>query len=384
MLSVPIGSAMDILLSKLSDNLLSLAGIAVIVLVGSVTIFNEQNSDTWLFVIGFSVAIPLLFILFLGASADARQRLFFMLQGMAMAALYFLVSDSFIAILSIVWIVQAAEIFTVRNTLILLVASVSLHIISQIYHSNGENIGRSLINTAAYALFQLFAFSAIQRAQRERELREQAAGLNRELLATRELLSQSAAQSERVRIARDLHDILGHHMTALILNLEVAKHKSEGDAHDKVQQSLSLAKLLLGDIRSAVSELRQDDNINLEQSITKLTDGVPNIQFKLDFASAAEVKSIRLAETLLRCTQESITNVIRHSQATQCSIRLSTHGDLCLLKVEDNGNSENEFTKGNGIKGMTERVQALDGQLVCKQSTSGFSVNVALPLERNQ
>jgi len=152
-----------------------------------------------------------------------------------------------------------------------------------------------LISSASFSLFQVFAFSASQRAIGERKLREETAALNRELLATRELLSQSAAQDERVRIARNLHDILGHHMTALILNLEVADHKTVGDANDKVQQSLSIAKLLLGDIRTPVSELRQDDNIDLEQSITKLTRGIPNIKFKLEFYSAPEFKSVMLA-----------------------------------------------------------------------------------------
>jgi two-component system sensor histidine kinase DesK len=183
--------------------------------------------------------------------------------------------------------------------------------VSQLIHPGDQNLAGVLVSSTSFALFQVFAFSASQRAISERRLREETATLNRELLSTRELLSQSAAQGERVRIARDLHDILGHHMTALILNLEVANLKTEGDANDKVQQSLSLAKLLLGDIRTAVSELRHDGNINLEQSIAKLTDDIPDIEFKLDFSAAPEVKSLNLAEALLRCAQESITNVLR-------------------------------------------------------------------------
>lgn len=376
---------MKLSLSIFTENLLNLAGIAVIVLVSSVTISNEQNNDAWLFIIGLATAVPLLFILFLGASTHSSQRLFFILQAAAIAALYFLVSDTIVAILSIVWIVQAAEIFSTKKTLVLLAASASLHVVSQIYHFNGESIVNALINSASFALFQVFAFSASQRANSERKLREETAALNRELLATRELLSQSAAQSERVRISRDLHDILGHHMTALILNLEVANHKTEGDAKDKVQQSLSLAKLLLGDIRTAVSEIRQDGNIDLEQSITKLTSGIPDIEFKLDFSSAHQIKSVGLAEAILRCTQESITNVLRHSQATQCLITLSTHGDSCLLKIEDNGinaSRKGAFTAGNGITGMTERIRALDGKLNCTQTAAGFSVSVELPLDR--
>jgi two-component system sensor histidine kinase DesK len=372
---------MEFSLTKLTENLLNLAGIAVIILVSSVAILNEQNSDYWLLIIALSVAVPLLYILFLGASEHSSQRRLFILQGAAIAALFFLVRNAFTAILSIVWIVQASEIFSTKKTLLLLVASATLYTFSQLIRLDDQNLTEVLVGSASFALFQVFAFSASQRAISERKLREETATLNRELLATRELLSQSAAQGERVRISRDLHDILGHHMTALILNLEVANHKTEGDANDKVQQSLSLAKLLLGDIRTAVSELRHDDNINLEQSIAKLTDDIPDIEFKLDFSAAPEVKSLNLAEALLRCTQESITNVLRHSKATQCSIRLSTQVDSCLLRIEDNGSEVRQFTAGNGITGMTERIEELGGQLTCKQSTSGFSVSVELPLE---
>jgi two-component system sensor histidine kinase DesK len=372
---------MEFSLTKLTENLRNLAGIAVIILVSSVAILNEQNSDYWLLIIALSVAVPLLYILFLGASEHSSQRRLFILQGAAIAALFFLVRNAFTAILSIVWIVQASEIFSTKKTLLLLVASATLYTFSQLIRLDDQNLTEVLVGSASFALFQVFAFSASQRAISERKLREETATLNRELLATRELLSQSAAQGERVRISRDLHDILGHHMTALILNLEVANHKTEGDANDKVQQSLSLAKLLLGDIRTAVSELRHDDNINLEQSIAKLTDDIPDIEFKLDFSAAPEVKSLNLAEALLRCTQESITNVLRHSKATQCSIRLSTQVDSCLLRIEDNGSEVRQFTAGNGITGMTERIEELGGQLTCKQSTSGFSVSVELPLE---
>jgi two-component system sensor histidine kinase DesK len=373
---------MEFSLSKLTENLRNLAGIAVIILVSSASILYEQNSDYGLLIIALSVAVPLLYILFLATSEHSSQRLLFILQGAAIAVLFILVKNAFIAIMSIVWIVQASEIFSTKKTLLLLVASATFYTFCQLIYLDGKNLTEVLIGSASFALFQVFAFSASQRAISERKLREETATLNRELLATRELLSQSAAQGERIRIARDLHDILGHHMTALILNLEVATHKTEGDANDKVQQSLSLAKLLLGDIRTAVSELRHDDNINVEQSIAKLTDDIPDIEFKLDFSAAPEVKNFNLAEALLRCTQESITNVLRHSKATQCSIRLSTQDDSCLLRIEDNGSEVRQFTAGNGITGMTERIEELGGQLSCKQSTSGFSVRVELPLDR--
>jgi len=78
--------------------------------------------------------------------------------------------------------------------------------------------------------------------------------------------------------------------------------------------------------------------------------------------------------------------VLRHSQANQCLILLSTKGDLCLLQIKDNGigvGKTNRYIPGNGITGMTERVKALGGQLNYGQPTSGFSVSVKLPLDRS-
>ena len=214
-----------------------------------------------------------------------------------------------------------------------------------------------------FGLFQVFALSTTQRTIRERELREETGALNRELVATRELLSQTSAQSERVRIARDLHDILGHHMTALILNLEVANHKTEGEGREKVELSLALAKLLLSEIRTAVGELREDDVIDLQQSIGKLVAGIPTLEIDVDFSTAPPIRNVELADALLRCTQERITNVLRHSDATKCQIAIGLDGDKCVLTVTDNGKPGEEIEPGNGLKGMTERVGAIGGQI---------------------
>jgi signal transduction histidine kinase len=214
---------------------------------------------------------------------------------------------------------------------------------------------------------------------REQELREQTAALNRELIATRDLLSQSTRQSERIRIARELHDLLGHHMTALILNLEVAAYRSEGEAKEKVEQSQSLAKLLLSDLRTAVSELREDDSINLEQAVDKLIADIPGLRFEVDFSAAPEIKDVNQAETLLRCIQESVTNVMRHSSADHCQIRLVGTAEACTLTVSDNGAAGDGIEPGNGLKGMDERVNAGGGSLSWQQTPEGFSLQVQLP-----
>ena len=103
-----------------------------------------------------------------------------------------------------------------------------------------------------------------------------------DLQNTRLLATESSRIAERVRIARELHDLVGHHLTALTLNLEVASHLVEGNAKDKVRQAQSVAKLLLSDVREVVSQLRQDDAIDLTKALHSLVEGVPQLAIHLE------------------------------------------------------------------------------------------------------
>lgn len=389
-----------------SEKTLSYSGFLVIVLIGSLAVYAEK--DTWLWPLVALIASSILigFSVFLIGDDTSRKRRIFWTMGFLIAALFFLVEVDFVAILTIVWIVQAAELYGSRRAAFLVLASVTVFLLSQVYHNGIEGLFDSLISAVLYGLFQVFALSAVQRGIRERTLREETALLNRELIATRELLSQTTAQAERVRIARNLHEILGHHMTALILNLEVANHsvkknigienetsdnklenqdssvqqKNENKAQEKVEQALALAKLLLGDIRTAVSELREDDRIDLQSSIEKLAEGIPNLSFDIDCSAAPAIRSVQLAEILLRCSQEAITNVIRHSNADACRIAMTESQGQCVLVVADNGSPQSEIVAGNGIKGMQERVAAIEGALDWEQSPQGFSLRFEVPL----
>lgn len=257
-------------------------------------------------------------------------------------------------------------------------ATLVIFLATQFYHVGlSEPISVS-VSVALYGLLNVFAASVVQRFVLERKQKEYTAALNRELIATRDLLSQSAAQGERLRIARDLHDILGHHMTALILNLEVASHSAEGAAREKVDQSLAIAKMLIGDLRSTVSELRDEAAINLEESIRKLVSGIPSFDIDVDFSDAPKIEDMDTAETLLRCTQEAVTNVLRHSSADHCRIVMAGDDARYTLSVIDNGTVRQSITPGNGLTGMMERVVARGGQLDWQQSNEGFRIQVTM------
>jgi len=378
-------------------------GALVLLIVGMLSVFmnwedtREWNSETVITAV-LAASVVLTFISFISHRAMAlrsRQFALLWLEALLIIPLYFLVDISFIAILGIVWIVQVAEIADIHRTIWLLLAAVTVFTIAQFYHWYGTSIFAAVVDSVTLGMFHLFAVITTHRANREQLLREQTAALNRELIATRELLTQSSRQSERLRIARDLHDLLGHHMTALILNLEVATHCTEGKALQKVEQSLALGKLLLSDLRTAVSELREDETINLRQSVEKLVADIPNLQISVDFSAAPAIHDVEIAETLLRCIQEAITNVLRHSKASHCRIALTEAYNEFFLTVKDNGRSGTSMgagigagagagksagiVAGNGLKGMSERVQEAGGEVSWRQEQDGFLLQLRLP-----
>lgn len=332
-------------------------------------------------------ATTLSFVVFLSPwSMNHRPRLLALLwlELILIFTLYLLVDLPYVAILGIVWTVQATETFHIRIATWLLALVVALFAGSQAWHWAGSNLAMGISNTVTLSLFNLFAVIVTHRANREQTLREETAQLNRELMATRELLLQSSRQSERLRIARDLHDLLGHHLTALILNLEVATHLTAGKGQQKVEQALALGKLLLGDLRTAVSELREDDAIDLQQALTTLVQDTPRLQIALTL-QAQTVGDLRIAETVLRCTQEALTNCLRHSDATQCTIDLELRPDAqaLMLRIADNGSPVAGIQAGNGLKGMVERVAQLGGSVTWQTGAGGFQLSVMLPTDHS-
>lgn len=365
------------------DKALTVSGVMVTALVGFVGAYTIQGTPAFPLACLLAAIQVILFVGLINAKASRTHHIVFWIEALIIAVLLYLIAASFIVILTVVWLVQAVELYGARRAMGFLLASLALFTAAQLMHYGLDDSINILISSMLYGLLQLFAVSVIQRFIAEREQKEHVAELNRELIATRQLLSESAAQSERLRIARDLHDILGHHMTALILNLEAASHGVDGEAKEQVVQSLALAKLLLGDLRSTVSELREDSSIDLEKSVRKLVSGIPNFDIDIDFSSAPQIENIDLAEILLRCTQEAVTNVLRHSNGDHCRVTLRQDKGHCVLTIADNGRRIEQIQPGNGLTGMMERVTAHGGRLNWHNDEQGFRLDVVLSIEPN-
>ena len=239
----------------------------------------------------------------------------------------------------------------------------------------------ALMQSLLYAGFSTFVFVTGYVAKLQAAAREEQRRLNAELRATRTLLAENSRVGERLRISRELHDLLGHHLTALSLNLEVAGHLTEGVAQEHVKQSHVLAKLLLSDVREAVSEMRHGGSIDILASIEPLLLSVPNLQITLIADSSLRLEDPAQAQVLLRCVQELITNTIKHASAKKVELTLQKLDNLLILKSEDDGVGVNLAKLGNGLQGMKERVAELNGQMLIQTSPNhGFSVSITLPL----
>jgi signal transduction histidine kinase len=239
--------------------------------------------------------------------------------------------------------------------------------------------------------FMLFAAASSFLVRSEAAAREQLAALNAELMGTRALLAESSRAEERLRISRDLHDTLGHHLTALSLQLDVASRVSEGQSVNHIRQAHAITKLLLSDVRDVVSRLREPSQLDLAQAIRALAiehrgpaeaggSGHGGVAIHLDLPEELSIEDAARAEILLRCVQEIITNTARHAQARNLWIRLESRTDGIALHARDDGRGADLVACGNGLTGMRERFQQFSGHVEFSgHAGDGFEVRAFLP-----
>jgi signal transduction histidine kinase len=246
----------------------------------------------------------------------------------------------------------------------------------------GNNPADVAVEAGVFIGIALFAYVGSLAAVREKQARDELRLLNRELRATQAMLAQNTRVAERVRIARELHDLVGHHLTALTLNLEVVTHLVEGKSLHHVQQAHSLAKLLLADVREVVSDMRREDQIDIAEALRTLVEGVPTPAIHLDLPGDEVLVDADQAQVLLRSAQEIMTNSVRHAQARNLWIRLSVAPDGLAMSARDDGRGVKEVRKGNGLLGMSERMAALGGKLEIESARgAGFTLHLWMPLE---
>ena len=200
------------------------------------------------------------------------------------------------------------------------------------------------------------------------------------MIQARDLLAQKSRNDERLRISRDLHDILGHQLTALNLNLETAFHKTPLENRQYLKTCRNLAKELLQDVRGVVRTIRDESSLSLRSSLERMGRQFPDLELKIEFDDITEISNPLLLECLIRCSQEAITNALKHGNATKIIISANLTEKNFNLAIQDNGKSTEMRDAGNGITGMQERLKGFDGSLnISNQSSAGWTVMFSVP-----
>jgi signal transduction histidine kinase len=219
---------------------------------------------------------------------------------------------------------------------------------------------------------------------------ELAGRLVRDLEASRERERESAADGMRHSIARDLHDILAHSLSALVLHLDAARTIAADSVDSDLQTALDrahhLARAGLDEARQAIGVLRDDRSLPGPDELPALVE-----QFGLATGTPCTLRQRGQPRALgheiqlnvYRVAQEALTNIARHADATAAAVMLEYAPDCVRLVVQDDGRTaaacQDPLTAGYGLSGMAERAELLDGCLTAGPTSAGFRVELVVP-----
>ena len=286
---------------------------------------------------------------------DAVAGVALALQGVGVAVMVGLLCNGFEGMLLVFLAAQLGRIAGLRRGIVWMVAQTLGVSAALAVHWSPR---AAVMLMAPYFGFQLFALFAAR-------------------LQTQ--LAEHSRTEERLRIARELHDALGHHLTAMSLNLEVAAHQTSGEPRDNIRAAQSLARLLLGDVREIAYSMKQGRATDLVEGLAQLAKIVAIPSVHVEVPAGVRVEDPRSAHALLRCAQEFVTNSIRHAGARNVWITLAATAAGATLTARDDGAGARELRPGGGLSGMRERVEELGGSLVIELGAVGFTLCATVP-----
>jgi len=243
---------------------------------------------------------------------------------------------------------------------------------------------RALVQTLIYTGFQGFTLGTAMAMVREAEARRELARVHAELQATQVLLATREREGERLRIARELHDSVGHHLTGLSLNLEAAAHTVRDTASaEHLRRAREAARTLLSEVRGTVTALR-DTPQPLLPSLRALAEGAPGLAVHLEVSESLALESSEATHSLFRCIQEVLTNTLRHAQARNLWIAIvPTEDGGVRVHARDDGRGTATLHPGAGLTGMSERFARLGGRVEWRAAAGqGLELEAWLPAAR--
>ena len=205
---------------------------------------------------------------------------------------------------------------------------------------------------------------------------------NEQLRKAHEEIEHLAKVAERERIARDLHDVLGHTLSVIILKSELAGKLVDHDpqrAKAEMADVEQTSRAALADVRSTIRGYRAHSlEAELKQARATLeTAGV------IVRAESTEVRLTPAQESVVALVvREAVTNVVRHAKARNCQLRLMPQNGSCRIEIQDDGRGGGAV-EGNGLRGMRERIEALGGTLE-RENRVGTKLSIQFPLTQTK
>jgi len=257
------------------------------------------------------------------------------------------------------------------------------------YKFNLSNVSQMAFFLMVNGLILIIAcFAQYNKEEREKKevLYKELVEAHRKLKEYNNEVNRLSVVDERNRIAREIHDSLGHNMTALIMQLQMAYFLiNEKEDNEKAQSLLSdsvkTAKDSLSEIRVVVETLRGSDASKLaKENIKSLIDDFSKktgADIRLTLSGNLDSRHSNINADLYRIIQECLTNAIRHGKASVIWVNIDYSDDAINFIVKDNGTGEKTVVEGYGIKGIRERVKAFNGKLEYEVA-DGFCIKGSL------
>ena len=207
--------------------------------------------------------------------------------------------------------------------------------------------------------------------------------LTAELSMTQVRLEESTRMEERRKIRQDLHDKMGHELAAMNAHLQILNKKLPGDQPNNLKEVQDACQRLFGTLSEVVGELKQQTSGHFYDHLLEMIDKVPGLDIRLDSTPDLRIKDAMIASQLLCCVQESLTNILKHSNARRADISIQNEGDDLIVRIRDNGDSVALLRPGNGLRGIRERMQRIGGNAEIDAQDEG-GVAVTLRIHRRE
>ncbi|MCF7223635.1 sensor histidine kinase [Marilutibacter chinensis] len=353
---------------------LNLAAIVTVATVGLVLQHELGDKATHAWALLGVFVLALLALDHLRSGSRLHGALLLLQAGCAFALVVLAPRSGVAPVLLIILIAELVMVYPLR--VVLPLAAVLNGLVYLLLVRGGH--GAPWLQVVLYAGFQMFAALTTWYARTAEEARDRLAAVNADLLATRSLLADSIRDRERLRVARELHDVIGHKLTALTLNLRVLA--ADLPPRQELQQAGRLAGELLGDIRRIVHAVRDDRGFDLATALRALAAPLPRPQLDLHIEDDVHVADPDTAEALLRLVQEAMTNSARHTSAARVRVSLSMTDGGIHVGIEDDGRLKGPLCEGSGLGGMRERIHACGGRIAFGASVGGaLRIDATLP-----